>query len=70
MIKASIVYPYRPAVRYMTLERGVGWFTLRLGSVALKVWRVADDLDLYGKGTPKPLSELRASHDRLFRRGS
>jgi hypothetical protein len=29
-----------------------------------------DDLHLYGKGTPKPISVLRASYERLFRSDS
>lgn len=70
MIRASVVYSYRPPVRYMTLERGPGWFTLRIGPVALKVWRSTpydyDIDDLYGKGVPRPLSELRASYVRLL----
>lgn len=28
------------------------------------------DLSQYGEGEPKPLSELKASYDRLFRRDS
>jgi hypothetical protein len=49
-------------------------WSLAIGRVWLFVkWRPngkssVDDLDLYGKGEPRPLSVLRASYEKLMRR--
>ena len=57
---------------------GIVWYRCACGSTSKWAFGIApvpllmdcDDLGLYGKGTPRPLSELRESYDRLFRRDS
>lgn len=60
--------------RYYSDDHGLGRETnwdLVIGRFWLHVkWRPngKHDLSLYGKGEPKPLSVLKASYERLFRR--
>ena len=66
-------------LRYWSYRRSIGRPIALRGAIKQWFLRFAfewrnvappDDLALYGKGTPKPLSELKASYDRLFRRDS